>query len=242
MFLATMVVFGIFIVFYYSIGRLYILRWDISFGKISNVLYSPPRMSLFFVINACVSAICVLFYLADFVADLAEKKFKEKKEKPLNFKKVELVPILYVFSFAGFLFASSYLINRIEENSPIIVEQRVLDLINEYRDRFKKEAYEESEFSCQMALDKLEQIGTSQIGGLGVGGEAFKEEDGILYAYSFVKNVGREEQVLYWWQQNLDLNNTLQVTNVLGREITKACVRADYGKDYSTVVLVVSSL
>ena len=93
-----------------------------------------------------------------------------------------------------------------------------------------------------MALEKLEQIGTSQTGGINVGGEVFKEEDQALYAYNFIKNVGREEQVLYWWQQNLDLNSILQVTNVSGREITKACVRADYGKDYSTVVLVVSSL
>ncbi len=91
-----------------------------------------------------------------------------------------------------------------------------------------------------MAAEKIRELETKKMTGLETGGENFKENDGSLYAYNYIKNVGREKQVLFWWQQNLDLNKILQITNFEGTEITKGCVRTRYGSDYSIAVFVAS--
>lgn len=241
LFLASIFVFITFLVFYYSIGRLYILRLNLHFGKIGNIVYSPPRLSTFFIANLIIGFLSLFFIAATKLADFGEAKFFEKGyQLKINSKKLTFIPLCYAMIFVGGLIFSSYHLNHLSLITPILNEEEILTLINKYRHEYKKVPFYESAFSCQTATEKLRELRDKKMTGLETGGEDFKNENGKLYAYNYIKNVGREEQVLFWWQQNLDLNKILQITNFEGTEITKGCVRSTYGSDYSIAVFVAS--
>lgn len=241
LFLASVFVFTAFLVFYYSIDRLYILRFNLHFGKVGNVVYSPPRLSTFFIANLIIGFLSLFFIAATKLAEFGESKFFEKGyQSKFNSKKLTFIPLCYAMIFIGGLIFSSYQINHISSITPILKEREILNLINEYREEYKKVPFYESDFSCQTATEKLRELRDKKMTGLKIGGKDFKNKNGNLYAYNYIKNVGREQQVLFWWQQDLDLNKILQITNFEGTEITKGCVRTLYGSDYSIAVFVAS--
>ncbi len=242
LFLASIIVLAGFVIFYYSIDRLYILRLGLQFGKRGNVTFSPPQLSNFFIANLIVGFLSLFFIIAIKIAEFGEKKFSDKSYRPnFDFKKLYFIPLSYAMIFLGGLAFTSYQINNIHSITPILRQEEIFNLINEYRDEYKKVPYLESDFSCETAEQKLKELSRNKKTGLEIGGAGFHQENSTLYAYNYIKNVGYEEQVLFWWQQNLDLNEILQITNYQGTEITNGCVRTDYGPDYSIAVFVASA-
>jgi hypothetical protein len=237
LFFASIIVFIGFLVFYYSIDRLYILRFNFQLGKMGNVVYSPPRLADFFIANILVGFLSFFFLITTKFAEYGERKFGNKEFKlKLKFKNCYLIPLSYILIFLGGLSFTSYHLNNINAVTPVLNEEKILNLINQYRQEYKKPAFTPSDFSCQIAEEKLRSLRDEKMTGLTAGGEGFKTKNDNLYAFNYIKNVGREKQVLFWWQQNLDLNKILQITNVAGTEITHGCVRTTFGANYSIAV------
>ncbi len=109
LFIASLCVFIAFLFFYYSIDRLYILRFNFQLGKAGNVVYSPPRLSGFLLANLITGFLSLFFIALTKLAEFAESKFSEKSFKPkYNFEKLSFIPLCYTMIFIGGLVFSSY--------------------------------------------------------------------------------------------------------------------------------------
>ncbi len=248
LFFSSILVFISFIIFYYFIGRLYILRLGIEISQTGKILFSPPQLFNFFVFNLSVFTLSIFFLIAIKLAELGEKKFSGKKFNfKINSNKLRFIAHFYFIFFVGGLFFSYLIWKNPQKLFPVLNEDKIFNLVNEYRfSQQEKQPLTKSEFSCQIAKEKLYQLSETKTPGVEIGGsgqflEAENEQRGF-YAFNYIKNVANENQVLFWWQQSLDQNDILVTTNHQGEEITKGCVETIYHPDYSLTVIVVSSI
>jgi hypothetical protein len=246
--ISSVLVFGLFIIFYYLIGRLYILRFNLQIGPKGNILFSPPQIFNFFIINGVVTILCLFFITALILCELGEKKFQGKTTKiKLSLNRFRFIPTAYFFAFLGGLLFTYFIWNNPQKLFPVLSEDKILNLVNEYRfSQKEKQPLTESEFTCQMAEEKLNQLSKSKTYSFDIGGSdqflEIENNQDEFYAFNYIKNVANENQVLFWWQHSLDQNDIIVTTNYEGKEITKGCVKTIYQPNFSLTVIVVSSI